>query len=249
VDCNGHQRQSDLDFVEIGKKSDVSGVAGKEKARYFGLFLEEEMKLIPTLAATIILLIAAAGCSVDQPYEGSMKLNDLSVGMTKTAMLAAMGEPSTTEAIRQGECSEYILRHHSSSYSYGPNGYFILTRGGLVEKFGSGACSSAINSLENDVRNESKKSEASVFDNLSIGMTKQDFLAAVTSTPDSTLRDDRYALECLQYRFGSGQAWSDARFVAFKAGRLVASGHSTCAAEATDANFLPDGKYHYLLLK
>lgn len=200
-----------------------------------------------------LLLIFIAGCSStvgrtvpaslssEAPYEGATKMNALSVGMTKSEVLSTIGMPATTAARRDIECAEYVLREHNENYiRSAPTRYHVTLVGGHVAEFGEGACTPYF------MEQAGKQATLDSFHTLSIGMSKADVLGVLRDEPYASRREDKFGLECLTYRLMIGAALNY-RFVAFKNGKVIALGESTCDQEADPRNFEPGGKYRYLL--
>ncbi len=208
------------------------------------------MKRSSCFVSTVFMFLLA-GCSARQPYEGAMKMNALSVGMTKTQLVETMGLPATTSARGEYECAEYVLLEHSVGFVRSrPDTYYAVMRLGQVIEFGNGSCySGRLDVFIGRDEADSKARQTDRFEALSIGMTKAEFLAVVTDGPSNRVSDDRYGLECMDYFFPASDGRSKNRFAAFKNGHLIASGNSTCGREAAESNFVPGGKYHYLIAK
>lgn len=82
------------------------------------------VKSVIIVSAISILLIGCAG--------SAKKINNLSIGMTKAAVIEVMGEPDYTSGAKDVE----ILSYKLTSNSLISDTYFVRIKEGKVDRFG-----------------------------------------------------------------------------------------------------------------
>jgi|GEM_PF-6829356 len=156
-------------------------------------------------------------------YDDASKMNSLSVGMTKAQMIEVMGIPATSSARSGIECAEYQLLEHSTDFYQHPSSYYVIFIGGKISEFGRGACSDT----SHDIGEMNRAIGHETINSLSIGMPESDVLTTISNLPNTFLirREtyEKYGIGCVNYITDRKQ-----RFVAFKNGKLIASGNSLC---------------------